>query len=128
LSRLAAAIACATLAATACASTVPPRTVARGALEARFVDRHRSVAAPEASTSAYRALASQTLGAHCRMFPSDSQLYDARAKTCGAVPAAALGFARVLLEVEASPEVLPPVVMAGELRWLDQPAPERCAP
>jgi hypothetical protein len=62
------------------------------------------------------------------MFPTDSHLYDERAKACGAVPAAALGVARLLLEVAASAQFLEPVVAEGRARWRDQPAPESCAP
>src|SRR4051812_8784865 len=41
------------------------------------------------------------------MFPTDSQLYDRRADRCGATAAAALGIARLYLEIAPSPLVLP---------------------
>jgi hypothetical protein len=116
------------LGAAACASGPPPQARRLGALEAAAMARSGAGRAPETSTSAYRALARNALGSRCRMFPTDSEVYDRRARRCGAVTAAVRGFSRVLLEVAATPEVLRPVVIDGRMRWLDLPPDGECAP
>lgn len=122
------ALAAAALSASACGS-VAAHARPVGALEARArIDRAREEhRAPETSTRAYRALADRTLGTRCRMLPSDSEVYDVRARRCGAITAAARGVSRLLLEVAASDELLSPVIVGGRLRWLDLPD-DACAP
>jgi hypothetical protein len=121
-------LAAAALSASACTSmTAHARPV--GALEARArIDRNREASrAPETSTRAYRALADRTLGTRCRMFPSDSEVYDVQARRCGAISAATKGVSRLLLEVAASDEFVSPVILGGRVRWLDPPD-DACAP
>jgi len=117
----------ASIGAAACASAPPPRTRAGGLLEARARIAREGHAPPATSTRAYRGLAARAIGSRCRMFPSDSEAYDARARRCGPVPAAALGASRLLLEVAASPDYLAPVVVGGRVLWLDPPDPT-CSP
>jgi hypothetical protein len=115
------------LLAVSCAAPVP-RTRSLGALEANAILRRHTQPSPETSTRAYRALAASTLATHCRMFPTDSQLYDERAHTCGSASAAVLGIARLMLEVEARAQFLPPLIADGRVRWLDLPAGRACGP
>lgn len=112
------------LAAASCATDVH-RAGRLGALEANAIRQRHAQKTPETSTRAYRALAAATLATRCRMFPSDSELYDQRARTCGAATAAVLGIARLMLEVEASAHFLPPVIADGCVRWLDLPGGSR---
>jgi hypothetical protein len=107
-----------------------PRREARsiGALEANALVYGRPRPAAETSTRTYRALARNALGSRCRMFPSDSELYDRRARRCGAATAAVLGVSRLLLEVAAGPDLLHPVLIDGRVRWLDLPPDEGCPP
>ena len=79
------------------------------------------------ATAAYQGVLGKSLSSSCRMFPSDSVLFDARAKRCGAAPAAVLGIARLFLETAAQPSVLPPLVVDGQARWFDPPGSDPCA-
>lgn len=116
------------LAGTACA-TGGHRTGSMGGLDAQTVVTASRRGAPGVSTAIYRDLVARTLYSRCQMYPSDSELYDRRARACGATSAAVLGAARLLLEVEASPEVLPVTFADGRLRWLDAPLPSHaCTP
>jgi hypothetical protein len=90
------------------------------ALEARWQlgrDRERRVVA----TSIYRDLLSRSLFARCRMVPTDSHYFDARARRCGGLSAAIDGAARLYLESAATPRFLRPLRLDGRLRWLDLP-------
>lgn len=116
------------LGAAACASGRPPHTRPIGALEAAAMAGRGAARTAQTSTSAYRALSRNALGSSCRMFPTDSEVYDRRARRCGAVTAAVGGVSRLLLEVAASPELLRPVVVEGRMRWLDLPPDGECAP
>jgi hypothetical protein len=118
-----------------CASAPRPRPL--GALEARYVlarqqrEPRGTTAAPrrwQTATAAYRAVLAPSLGSRCRMFPSDSVLFDARAARCGAATATLLGVSRLLLEAEGSPRFLPALVVEQRLRWLDLPRSGSCAP
>jgi hypothetical protein len=115
----------------------PRRTTGVGALEARYLfwrarqrtrDPGQQTKPPETSTRVYRNILSQSIFSQCRMFPSDSELYDLRAARCGAAPAAVMGISRVLLEVTASSQVLPALIVGGRVRWLDLPPGDVCAP
>jgi hypothetical protein len=124
------------VAASSCAG--PRRTTGVGALEARYLFwRARQqgrvpgqpTRRPETSTRVYRNVLAQSIFSQCRMFPSDSELYDLRAARCGATPAAVMGIARVLLEVTASSQALPALIVDGRVRWLDLPPGDHpCAP
>ena len=99
------------------------------ALDARFVAAQRPPGARAVATGIYQNLLTRSLYSRCAMFPSDSQLFDERARDCGAVTAAVLGISRLFLEEEASPEILPPLFADRRLRWLDRPAANSvCAP
>jgi hypothetical protein len=107
--------------------TAAHRTEPVGRLDAEYLrggfgGRAREVAA----TQLYRQVLARSLGTRCRMFPSDSQLYDVRAARCGATTAAALGIARLYLEIAAGPQLLPALIAEGRVRWLD--LPRDCAP
>jgi hypothetical protein len=106
----------------------PYRTQAPGWLEARALLRVQQTGRVQTSTRAYREVVARSLASHCRMFPSDSELYDLRAARCGAAPAALLGVSRLLLEVEASPAFLPVVAGGPRVRWLDLPPSAACRP
>jgi hypothetical protein len=62
------------------------------------------------------------------MFPGDSEMFDERARSCGATVATILGIARLYLETEASVEVVPPIVADGRFRWLDLTRAHACDP
>lgn len=83
---------------------------------------------PVAATRLYRDVIARSLGSRCQMFPTDSQLFDRRAARCGATVAAALGIARVLLEMAGDPSVMPALAAEGRLRWIDLPPPGDCRP
>jgi hypothetical protein len=118
------AVVLAALAANACAAA-PTTAPAMSPLEAHHRLAARRAAATVA-TRAYRSLLARSLFSRCRMLPGDSELYDLRAHRCGTVAAVYLAGARLLLEVAASPAVLPPVVHDGRVRWFH--APDACAP
>jgi len=87
-----------------------------------------SGAPPVAATRLYRDVLGKTLGSRCKMFPTDSQLFDRRAARCGAAAAALLGISRLYLETAAWDDVLPSLVADGRVRWLDLPRREDCRP
>lgn len=98
-------------------------------LEAEYMaGRPGRGATPVVATRLYRSVLARSLGARCRMFPSDSQLFDRRAANCGAATAAMLGIARLYLETAASADILPSMVSDGRVRWLDLPRFEDCRP
>ena len=100
-----------------------------GGLDARAVAKLVRPDALAVPTGVYRGLVARSLYSRCQMFPSDSELFDRRARMCGATSAAVLGVARLFLEVEASPDVLPVTFADRRLRWLDlPPASDTCAP
>lgn len=99
-----------------------------GAIEARYRLAARGAVEPAGATRVYRAVLARGLFSRCRMWPNDSRLYDLRAEDCGGWWTAQLAVARLLLEVAASPEVLRPVVVDGEVRWFDLPPAGSCAP
>jgi hypothetical protein len=98
------------------------------ALEARYRVAARGPSGDTATTRLYRSVLSRGLYSRCRMWPSDSRLFDLRAPDCGALWTSVLGAARLLLEVGASPRVLRPVVVDGQVRWFDLPRAGSCAP
>ena len=83
-----------------------------------------------AAVWSYRTLVAPALGSRCRMVPSDSEYVDRRARGCGGgVSAAVRGISRVLLEVGATPALLPATVQGGRLHFVDlPPAPGHCRP
>jgi hypothetical protein len=100
-----------------------------GALEARHRVMRRLRGAPEPPlTALYRGVVRVGSGSHCRMYPSDSQLHDIRARECGATGAAALAIARLYLEVAAGPDLLQPVIAEDHLRWQHLPPAGSCVP
>jgi len=126
------------LTAAAASCTGPRRTSSLGAIEARYLflrgqEQERApgqpTKRPETSTLVYRNILAESLFSRCRMFPSDSELYDLRAAGCGAAPAAVMGISRLLLEVAASSRVLPSLIVDRRVRWLDlPPGGDPCAP
>ena len=120
--RVAAAAVAVTLAAAGCGAAGPAPARSASALETRWrLARARRAAGPRigATTWVYRHLLGKSLYARCRMVPTDSEAFDQRARRCGALAAAVLGAARLLLETAATPAVLHPVRLDGRLRWLD---------
>jgi hypothetical protein len=112
----------------ACGSA-PHRTRSLSAIDARYLAGELSHGAPDvAATRLYRGVLGKSLGARCRMFPTDSQLFDRRAARCGSATAAVLGIARLFLETAGAGDVMPSLVVEGRLRWLDLPSPDECAP
>lgn len=110
----------------ACASG---REVARpgSALEARW--RLRQHGGPRVVvTAVYRDLLSASLFARCKMVPTDSEMFDRRARRCGALQAAVLGISRLFLEAAATPRFLRPLREGGRLRWWDVPGRDPCSP
>ena len=107
-------------------STYPARAV--GGVDARYMTTRGRATSVALATGVYRNVLSRSLYSRCRMFPSDSELFDRRARTCGATVGAVLGASRLLLETEASPEILPVTFADGRLRWFDNGAPTACAP
>jgi hypothetical protein len=96
-------------------------------LEARYrLELVGAAPAASVSTSIYRQFLGHSLFSACRMVPSDSHMFDARARRCGALQAAVRGIARLFLERAATPDYLRPVRLDGRLRWLDLPDPVRC--
>jgi hypothetical protein len=114
--------------AAACGAS-PHRTRALSRLDAEYLRGGFTGAdRPVAATTLYRGVMARSLGSRCKMYPTDSQLFDRRAAACGATAAAALGIARVLLEVAGDPQILPSLVAEGRLRWVDLPARGDCRP
>ena len=99
------------------------------ALDARAVlASSRSGQPGTVPTDVYRGLLARSLYSRCKMFPSDSQVFDLRAPACGSLGAAVLGMARLFLEEEASPKILPVTFADGRIRWWDLPRRGDCAP
>lgn len=90
--------------------------------------RQRELARVEVATSVYRNLLGRSLYSECEMVPTDSEMFEHRAKRCGGLTAAVLGIARLYLEREATPAFLRPIVLGERLRWLDLPTDTPCAP
>jgi hypothetical protein len=120
------------LLAAACGSLPAPALRPVDALTARRLDaRSRAqagageaapaVGEPLAATRVYRSLVAPALGGRCRMWPSDSEYVDRRARRCGPVDTAVHAVARLMLEVAASPQILPATVIDGRLRFVDPP-------
>ena len=76
----------------------------------------------EVATAVYRGLLGKSLYSECEMVPTDSQVFEHRAKRCGGLRAAVLGISRLYLERAATPAFLRPVRLDGRLRWVDLPA------
>lgn len=68
---------------------------------------------------------SSTVGSRCKMVPTDSQMFAARAATCGGLAAWYWGVARLFLEQANSSKFAPPLRLDGRLRWVDLPS-DRC--
>ena len=81
----------------------------------------------QVATEVYRGLLGKSLYSQCEMLPSDSQMFEARAKKCGALRSAVLAISRLFLERAATPKYLVPVQWGGRLRWVDLPA-DTCRP
>ena len=79
------------------------------------------------ATVVYQDLLSRSLFARCRMMPTDSQLFDHRARRCGGLSAVVLGISRLFLEASATPRFLRPLTLDGRLRWLDLPRRDECS-
>jgi hypothetical protein len=107
---------------TACATGAPPGAAPMGGLEARYRMAARGpAAAPAAATRVYRSFLARSLYSRCRMWPSDSRWFDARAQRCGAAGTTFRAAARLYLEAAAGPRFLRPVLHDGRLLWLDPP-------
>jgi hypothetical protein len=109
-----------------CSVTAPPVAPESPLnLRYRMLSRARSVT-PAVATSVYRDVLARSLYARCEMVPTDSEMFDHRARACGAVRAAVLGIARLFLERATTPRFLRPVRFDNRLRWLDLPAAAPC--
>ena len=107
----------------------PHRTRPLSRLDAAYLSGELTRRAPPtAATRLYRGGLARSLGARCRMFPTDSQLFDRRAADCGAATAAVLGVARLFLESAASAQLMTALVADGRLRWVDLPRTNDCWP
>ena len=100
---------------------------AGSALEARWRMR-RAAGRRVVATAVYRDLLAMSLFARCKMVPTDSEMFDHRARRCGSVRAAVLGISRLFLEASATPRFLRPLRLDGRLRWWDVPDPDPCTP
>jgi putative component of membrane protein insertase Oxa1/YidC/SpoIIIJ protein YidD len=111
-----------------CAPPVVAHAPARNVVDARAIAEHdRSGEPPQTATSVYRGILARSWGSHCRMLPTDSVYFDRQVARCGAAVGAVAGVARLLLEVEATPEVLPPVPASDRLHWLAGPGLDTCS-
>ncbi len=100
-----------------------------GGVEVRYrLAARRSSIPPAAATQVYRGFLARSMFSRCRMIPTDSQLFDVRARRCGALRAAVLGWARLLLETSASPRFVRPALLDGHLGWFDLPPAQACDP
>jgi hypothetical protein len=97
------------------------------ALEARWRMR-RDGGRRVVATAVYRDLLSMSLFARCKMVPTDSEMFDHRARRCGGLSAAVLGISRLFLEASATPRFLRPLRLDGRLRWWDVPDLDPCSP
>lgn len=95
-------------------------------LEARYRLALRGASPPVVATSVYRGLLAQSLFSRCRMVPSDSRLYDLRARRCGTVTTVMTSAARLFLETSASPRFLRATVVDGRVGWFHLPAEGSC--
>ena len=59
----------------------------------------------------------------CKMVPTDSAAFSARAASCGGLAAWYQGVARLLLEQASSERFARSIQLDGRLRWMDLPAP-----
>ena len=65
---------------------------------------------------------SSSVTSRCKMIPTDSEMFAARAERCGGLRAWFWGISRVLLEQANSSRFAPTMRMDGRVRWLDLPA------
>jgi hypothetical protein len=107
----------------------PPgiRTRPASVLEARYRLRHLSRARVNTATWVYRNVVGRSLFSRCRMYPSDSEAFNLRAKACGPLRAVLLGTSRLLLEEAGHPTFMHPMTAEGRVRWLDIPSGDLCA-
>ena len=95
-----------------------------------LVARYRLMSAaqgrPVVATRVYRDVLSSSLASRCRMVPTDSEAFDARARSCGALNAAVIGVSRLYLERAATPAYLRATTLEGRVRWLDLESSEPC--
>jgi hypothetical protein len=106
------------------AGCMPPLApIADNAIDLRYRMPHADATA----TDLYRAVGSRSLAvqSRCKMVPTDSEMFAARAETCGGARAWYWGVARVLLERAGSPRFATPIRLDGRLRWIDLPEPCR---
>lgn len=106
------------------ASCMPP--IARPADNAIDL-RYRVPAAHSTATDVYQAIGARSLAlqSRCKMVPTDSEMFAARAHDCGGIRAWYWGLSRVLLERASSPRFMTPIFLDGRLRWMDLPEPCR---
>jgi hypothetical protein len=102
-------------------------TAPTSVLEARYRLRHVSQSQPNTATWIYRNVVGRSLFSRCRMFPSDSEAFNLRAKACGPLRAVILGTSRLLLEEAGHPDFMHPMTIDGRVRWLDIPSGDLCA-
>jgi putative component of membrane protein insertase Oxa1/YidC/SpoIIIJ protein YidD len=116
------------LAAQACATdaTLGSGTAAWNPIDARHITAPQVGRPAHTATRTYRQILAHSWGSHCRMLPTDSAYLDARIERCGAVLGVVTGFARLLLEIEASPSVLSPVPSSVRMHWLAPPPTDTC--
>ena len=89
--------------------------------------RYRMRPASSSTIDLYRWTGSRSgsVKSRCKMVPTDSEMFAARAERCGGLRAWFWGVARVLVEQANSPRFTPPLRVDGRLRWVDLP-PDRC--
>jgi putative component of membrane protein insertase Oxa1/YidC/SpoIIIJ protein YidD len=86
--------------------------------------RYRMRPASSSTIDLYRWTGSRTgsVKSRCKMVPTDSEMFAARAERCGGLRAWFWGVARVLVEQANSPRFTPPLRVDGGLRWVDLPS------
>jgi hypothetical protein len=89
--------------------------------------RYRMRPAADSIVDIYRWTGSRAAAARsrCKMVPTDSQVFAARAERCGGLRAWLWGIARLFVEEANSPRFTRPMRVDGRLRWVDLPA-DRC--
>lgn len=106
--------------------TTPGLARPRSLVDAHYLLSPRPASSPQTATAVYRSILAKSMGSHCRMLPTDSEFFDRKVAQCGAVPGVMAGFSRMLLEIEATPEVVEPVPATDRVHWLDLPRDDSC--
>ncbi len=110
------------------ASCVPATTpAADNAIDLRYrlAQRPTARAADATAIAIYGWVGERSLAtpSRCKMVPTDSAAFAARAASCGGLAAWYQGIARLLLEQASSEKFARSIQLDGRLRWMDLPAP-----